>query len=1034
MSVGVSWRWLAILMCAATCGLAQGQGKGERGQGRAREGPAARLSVILGRPTDHGVTLSVLSASGLEAYAEWGVAGGKYTGRSATLTLKAGEPAEIELGGLKPDTGYVYRVRTRAAPGSGAGGGGAFAEGDECSLHTQRAPGQTFTFALQGDSHPERQGKMFDPDLYERTMRNVAKDAPDFYILMGDDFSIDPLIERGQCTKSAVDRVYAHQRSFLGLVGRSSPLFLVNGNHEEAGKVLLDGTAASPAALAGKARTTYFPLPAPDSFYTGNAEPVEHVGLPRDYYAWTWGDALFVVIDPYWHSDVQVDSEPGGGKPVQGGAKAGKGGVKSPRDMWGITLGDTQYHWLEKTLRESHAKHKFVFCHHVLGTGRGAIEWADKFEWGGRDNRGVDAFAQHRPGWDKPIHALFRETGVTIFFQGHDHLYARQELDGVVYQEVPNPADPTFTAFNRDAYRSGDIFPNSGHLRVTVSPESVRVEYVRSLRPGDEKDGLTNASTVHSYTIGGDAKAESRAQPSPPQAQPAPGNDKPAMPDARTGEGRKKGTKGRGGEKNATEERGRDDATFHTDVPNHPFDLILVRPTPTSIGVSVLAGAETEGCVEFGESASGDGTPRRTGVQKLRAGEPAMFTLEGLKPDAPYAYRWLYRTIGAKGEPASREFTSAGPFSFRTPRKPGTSFTFAIQADSHLDSNVSTDVYLRTLGNIAAEGPDFLVDLGDTFMVDKRRDFHAALPQYAAQRYYFGQVCPSVPLFMALGNHDGEYGYGGTGADEISGWSYALRTKFFPPPIPQGPMYSGRTALRDGTGSNYFSFHWGDALIVVLDPFWPTTGKLRGGRASSERAPFDDRNWALTLGREQYDWLDRTLASSKARFKFVFIHHLVGGRGSDSRGGVESAPYFEWGGKNADGSDGFGAHRPGWPMPIHRLLVARGVSAVFHGHDHLFVHAELDGISYQCVPQPGTAHGGANSANEYGYEQGTILASPGHLRVTVAPDEARVEYVRSVYAGIDGSLQRGGEKNASIATQYVLKPSRVGAGPIPQNK
>ena len=1022
MSVGFPRGWLpGILICVAACGLALGQGKGQgRGQGgqaHDQDGPAARLSLILGRPTDRSVTLSVLSAVGLEAFAEWGVATGTFTGKSPTVAIKAGEPAEIELGGLEPDTKYVYRLRTRT------GASGEFAAGEECSFHTQRAPGQTFTFALQGDSHPERAGRMFDADLYVRTMGNVAKDAPDFYILMGDDFSIDPLIERNACTKGAVDRVYAHQRGFLGVVGQSSPLFLVNGNHEEAAKVLLDATAVSPAALAGKARTTFFPLPAPDSFYTGNSEPVEHVGLPRDYYAWTWGDALFVVIDPYWHSSVQVDAEPGGGKPVQGGAKTGKGGVKNPRDMWGITLGDTQYHWLEKTLRESRAKFKFVFCHHVLGTGRGGIECAERFEWGGRDNRGVDAFAQHRPGWDKPIQALFKETGVTIFFQGHDHLYARQELDGVVYQEVPNPADPTFTAFNRDAYRSGDIFPNSGHLRVTVSPQGVRVDYVRSLRPGDEKDGLANATIVHSYTIGGDGKAESRAQPATPQAQPDPSEGKPAAPDTRKGQGRKKDAKGRGGEKNNGEERGRDDATFHTDVPSHPFDLVLVRPTPTSIGVSVLTSVDVEGRIEFGESESDAASTKRSGTQTLRAGEPALFTLEGLKPDSAYTYRWRYRPTGAKAPAASREFANAGPFSFHTPRKPGASFTFAIQADSHLDSNVSPDVYLRTLGNIAADAPDFLVDLGDTFMIDKRRDFHAALPQYAAQRYYFGQVCTSAPLFMALGNHDGEYGYGGAGADEISGWSYALRTKFFPPPIAPGPMYTGRTTLKDGVGSNYFSFQWGDALVVVLDPFWPTSEKLRGGRAGSERAAFDDRNWALTLGREQYDWLDRTLAASKAKFKFVFIHHLVGGRGSDSRGGVESAPYFEWGGKNADGSDGFAAHRSGWPMPIHALLVARGVSAVFHGHDHLFVHAELDGISYQCVPQPGTAHAGANSADEYGYEHGTILSSPGHLRVAVSSDQARVEYVRSVLADRQGRRRRPSEENGSVVSSYSLKPS-----------
>lgn len=94
-----------------------------------------------------------------------------------------------------------------------------------------------------------------------------------------------------------------------------------------------------------------------------------------------------------------------------------------------------------------------------------------------------------------------RETGVTIFFQGHDHLYARQELDGVVYQTVPNPADPTFTAFNKESYRSGVIHGNSGHLRVSVAPAEVKVEYVGSRREQDEANQGKNGTIVHSYTI-----------------------------------------------------------------------------------------------------------------------------------------------------------------------------------------------------------------------------------------------------------------------------------------------------------------------------------------------------------------------------------------------------------------------------------------------------------------------------------------------------------------------------------------------------
>ncbi len=390
----------------------------------------------------------------------------------------------------------------------------------EGSLQTQRGAGSSFTFALQGDSHPERQGRMFDPGLYRRTLENVRKEQPDFYLLMGDDFSVDPLINRGELTQRAVDVLYLNQRQFLDAVGRTASLFLVNGNHEEAALALLKGTADSAPLFSGRARSRFFPLPAPDAFYTGDNETVPGIGAVRDYYSWTWGDALFVVIDPYWHSPVSVDNSTvsgeggrggraargGGGKGGQGAARgAGGGGAGRPggagRDWWGMTIGDAQYRWLKKTLEDSTARYIFVFAHHVLGTGRGGVEMSHLYEWGGEDPSGGATFASKRPGWELPIHQLMAKHGVTAFFQGHDHLFARQERDGVIYQAAPNPADSTYTAFNRDSYRSGDVLPNSGYLRVTVSPERAKVDYVRSWLPADEARGGTNGQVALSYVV-----------------------------------------------------------------------------------------------------------------------------------------------------------------------------------------------------------------------------------------------------------------------------------------------------------------------------------------------------------------------------------------------------------------------------------------------------------------------------------------------------------------------------------------------------
>jgi hypothetical protein len=486
--------------------------------GRARPGrPGVSVpqaaTLVLGRPTDRSIVASVLSPRDAAVVIEVGPTPTTMT-PAVRATLKANVPAELLLERLSPNARYHYRATLDGVP----------ITAPTASFVTQRAAGSTFSFGVQGDSHPERAGRMFDDVLYLRTMARVASEQPDFYITLGDDFSIEGLISQQRLTQDNVNAVYANQRRYLGVVGQSSPLFLVNGNHEEAARFLLDGTPTSAPVLAGRARTMFFALPSPDAFYTGNSEPVEHVGLPRDYYAWTWGDALFVTIDPYWHSAAQVDAAPGGGGGGGGAQRAGgantarRGGAANgagngggggnamqasgvARDLWNITLGDAQYAWLKQTLEQSTAKYKFVFAHHVMGTGRGAIEMADLYEWGGKDRRGVDVFRQKRPTWAMPIHQLFVNTGVTIFFQGHDHLFARQEKDGVIYQETPNPADPTYQAFNRDAYRSGDILPNAGHLRVTVSPREARVEYVRSFLAKDETDTQKDGAIAFSYTV-----------------------------------------------------------------------------------------------------------------------------------------------------------------------------------------------------------------------------------------------------------------------------------------------------------------------------------------------------------------------------------------------------------------------------------------------------------------------------------------------------------------------------------------------------
>jgi len=415
-------------------------------------------------------------------------------------------------------------------------------------------------------------------------------------------------------------------------------------------------------------------------------------------------------------------------------------------------------------------------------------------------------------------------------------------------------------------------------------------------------------------------------------------------------------------------------------VPSYLFNLWLCRPGADQITVSVVAWQPLEAFIEY------DSPARQTAALKLEPGQPHGFVLDQLKPDSLYSYHLVYRA--ADGVAVSDEERQ-----FRTQRQPGHSFTFAIQADSHLDVSTDVRVYRQTLANIRQDQPDFMIDLGDTTMVDKFGSFYTrAESQYKAQRYYLGQVALSVPLFMVLGNHDGERG----DRPEMAEWSLTQRKKWFPNPQP-GSIYTGNPEPKE----NWYAWEWGDALFIVLDPFWETTQRR------------SDDPWSMTLGKRQYQWLDQTLANSRAKQKLVFIHHLVGGLGRDVRGGAKTAAYMEWGGLDANGSNGFSQNRPDWSLPIHALLVKYGVKIVFHGHDHLYVKEERDGIIYQEVPQPGHPSGGTRSAEEYGYS-GIIHGSSGHLRVTVRLDGGQVDYVRSQVSGVT----RNDTANGTIESSY----------------
>jgi len=89
-------------------------------------------------------------------------------------------------------------------------------------------------------------------------------------------------------------------------------------------------------------------------------------------------------------------------------------------------------------------------------------------------------------------------------FHGHDHIYARQELDGIIYQEVPQPGN--FSSRNIASaadygYEQGVIAEGCGHLQVMVAPDTVEVVFVRASLPGAEDPHVENQMTGDSYRV-----------------------------------------------------------------------------------------------------------------------------------------------------------------------------------------------------------------------------------------------------------------------------------------------------------------------------------------------------------------------------------------------------------------------------------------------------------------------------------------------------------------------------------------------------
>ena len=487
----------------------------------------------------------------------------------------------------------------------------------------------------------------------------------------------------------------------------------------------------------------------------------------------------------------------------------------------------------------------------------------------------------------------------------------------------------------------------------------------------------------------------------------------------------------------------------------------LGMPKNDSVTINVIASVDQNAFIEYGTQPgkyTNTTTPTLFTIDSANPQfyNPIEITLTGLQADTEYYYRVRHKN------PTDTFYNARGERSFHTARPRGGTFSFTVTADPHLDVNTDQQLLWRAMQNISMDNPDIHIDLGDIFMTDKLSvtdgtgipaiwygnaapTLQRVIDRGILFRNQFERCCHSIPFFFTLGNHEAEYGYLFNAATDkqnnIPAWDLRTRKAFYPTPVPD-TFYTGNGTPKDYTGGtlglleDYYAFEWGDALFITLDPFWnTTTNPNTSGDA-----------WSWTLGQVQYNWLRDTLKNSSAKYKFVFMHHIVGGsttladgttQNIAARGGVEVSDKYEWGGNNSDGSAGFASHRPGWDMPIHDLLVQNKVNVVFHGHDHLYGYQTRDGLVYLECPQPGTANYttlgsagdgkyvdlGANSSSQ-------LIANSGHIRVTVGPNACVADYVRSYrtssditpVVGTPISDETASRHNRDISHSFTLTP------------
>ncbi|HXJ55370.1 MAG TPA: metallophosphoesterase [Verrucomicrobiae bacterium] len=404
--------------------------------------PSLVLPPFLSRPTGTSIRISAFNGKiageiGLELRqqraSDWPI-------RLPVVKADDHEQLDWNVTGLSPGTQYEYRlVFKRGTSRSNR----SWVAG---SFRTQRLGPARYTAVLMTDSHTGYFPLGSGPTVtLDRVVRNAARVKGDFVLDLGDNVAWAGSREYAQEDGSGAFEAYAQYRRQIAPLSLHAPHFALIGNWAgESGKF-----PRKSIQLAGEVRRALLPGPNHLTYPQGGS-------AGEDYYAFSWGDALYVFLN------IQTYSKPSDPKAL----------TSLMLDVNGVeewTLGEKQRSWFETTLRQAKERFRFVCMHHAAGGNAG-----DRLntEYGRGGARAWNTGEQAK------IHALMKKYKVQIFFYGHDHVFVDDVVDDIHYTLPGSCGAPWKFTKAETGYER--FWPDSGHAELEVSPDQATVTFVNT--------------------------------------------------------------------------------------------------------------------------------------------------------------------------------------------------------------------------------------------------------------------------------------------------------------------------------------------------------------------------------------------------------------------------------------------------------------------------------------------------------------------------------------------------------------------------